>query len=742
MRCPTRSIHVLCLILCCHQSLLGSAPASPGQKPGVVTLLACPDVANPFDPSSGGCLEFPLGLGRAPRDGAWVVYAYDDRGHATNATSRWDAASQITPRPEWVPAGAIVLPERRIGSRRYLYIPRTGSLTALPDRNGSLPVPAGEELVIIESRANELRPSRAFAVSAGEQRSVPGPPTTRELVVRAVCGAACGRYLDAKGQRPTLRLRDGGTVTFPRVAGRLSKSGDVALFVFPAKANKAELEVDGRGWREIRMAITADDGVFPFTSVSVAPRAALTVQWRLMNPTLPAVGSQCSEASEPEAFEPEPSAAIRVMVCGGSPGQREFEVERRACKEVARRNVNLNDGHGTVSFDPIAPGTYLVEIAPFRAPPFGYVASVDFGNATSLNLLAEYFVISGKVSYANGQPFAGRVLFATGTAATRGNGGEYTAVLTSPPKRNKVAVKSCDGLLYFEFRPSKVLVPYSTFDIVIPTNSVLVTVLDETSRMPVSDALVTALVDDGNGVPFANAANSDEAGNAELAPLATDTQLLFCAEKSGYTRKCASPLQLAADEQRKLEIALRKNGEERGQIIASAPLRGGRIAWIGPDGSLLGTDTVSEDNTFAESPPARMASHLVVASRNLPLYVLPVPRPTEGRLRVPLPLASARRFNVQIARGDARLALQVGPVVVPEAIFAFHQTVRGAGINATAASSLEVSDIAETSPLFILWGFPELSTPAAVRDMDYFLLPEYRQALPRVPVVSNTVVLR
>jgi hypothetical protein len=193
----------------------------------------------------------------------------------------------------------------------------------------------------------------------------------------------------------------------------------------------------------------------------------------------------------------------------------------------------------------------------------------------------------------------------------------------------------------------------------------------------------------------------------------------------------------------KLSLSLKKRQVLEGRVLTDSPIAGGRLFWIAPTGSVMEMRTVSEDGTFYVSKPHAPPEYVVFTALNQPLRALRLAPTGEGEpLEIRLPAAPVRDV-VLIPRSldNARIALEVDGLLVPENVFGQHQSLRREQGAVHDGQRLSIRNIAGQDVVVLVGPRTDTVPPGAAPDADLASMPQFRVLFRRIQVTGPSVEL-
>jgi len=255
----------------------------------------------------------------------------------------------------------------------------------------------------------------------------------------------------------------------------------------------------------------------------------------------------------------------------------------------------LGGGPNAISFSGIPHGQALVTMTRAGHTTAMEPVLLSRGESSEVSLPPVELYVAGRVTR-DGKPVAAIVRFQTGSAATDPNTGDYAALLSGPPGKGSVEVIACDDSFAYVHRPKIDVPPGPGFDLAVPPNELVVTVLDARSGKAIPDPQVTAAIVSATDKPdevmfMLPGWRRDDV--YVIDSLAEGTVARACADRQGYTSVCSPP------------VTIRKKAEHVTLRLAPVAHRGRVSAagysvfyWVRPDGTVAEQRAVGEDGRF------------------------------------------------------------------------------------------------------------------------------------------------
>lgn len=523
-----------------------------------------------------------------------------------------------------------------------------------------------------------------------------------------------------------LRLPDGRELR-PLLPPRSGPEIDRSLVVFQGvPPGPAEIVLGGRFWKKSQISVPASqDAVQTLDQhLEAEPAGAAVIRWTAPRSTGVTTPCRIKDSEERRStFQ-----GVRLSRCDAQ------------CVVIAETRAEGDEGRVDVGSLPA--GTYRAELY-HRLGTTTEDVTVALGQQAEVNLTLNGVAISGVVLHGD-EPLPADLLFATGTATTDSSG-RYVAMLPRSPGRESVVVVPCDGSAVYHSMPDRELGDLSTFDIRVPANEVSVAVINAVTARPVAgiSASVAVLSErNGDEVFYLDAPPTNSDGIATLSRLTPDRWLRVCVHRGDFLPRCADDLRIDVDEKRQIELRLQPADRRPGRVVTEGEIGAGLLYWINAQGDTTEMVHVGSDGRFTYRMPHGTAEHLVFIARNRPLAAFrSEPAPGEI-LEIHLPRARIVRFTITPNVRSARIALEIGGLVVPESVFSRYQMIEGQAPSVNDSRPIVVRGVAQTGPIVVLAGPPtSFMPPGLPPETDLSSLPPYRVTYRRIPVTGPTVFI-
>jgi hypothetical protein len=308
------------------------------------------------------------------------------------------------------------------------------------------------------------------------------------------------------------------------------------------------------------------------------------------------------------------------------------------------------------------------------------ITTVAIGEETKSVLAFESFNVLGRVTL-DGKPLRAKLEFTSGTAYTDA-GGYYVGSLRRKPARHVRVIRCSDGAdlgTRVAAKPIEAGVPH---DIEITSNEMRVQVVDAQTSRPVAKSLVTiySVAETGDEALFEPAA-SDGDGSMTVHDLPQDFMIRICASADHYEKKCIEPF-VFDERKRSAEVKLAPLNRS-GRIRTDHPLSPSwsAVFFVGPEGAIRERVSVRSDGAFDFRLPHAGPEYAVVASSDLPLFVVPLSETSTDTLEIAVPHVPVRTIELSIApataKKDALIALSLDGRYIPQQALGGYQASHG-----------------------------------------------------------------
>lgn len=609
----------------------------------------------------------------------------------------------------------------------------TTSGTFIPLVPGESTIVAPAEMIVIPLMIEDGMPAAVgepLDLAPGErQAAVLRPPTPTDTSDVIVWTRADHRSLEAlQGQPPppaiTIKV---GERTFQPVSPLFDDLNSFGIFRNVPRG-KAIVTVQGRMWKPVRREITLSGPlVVEREPIPLVAGGNILLRWPAGDAHTPA--SDCSAAPLADA----PRIKATLMQCATS------SAGEKKCSPAGQQSIPYGTAT-SLSFDGVQTGSYTVTLEPPYGKRQSVAVDVVSGRVTTADVSFPLFSFFGSVTV-NGAPIHARLIFSSGQAVT-GVDGRYTATLAGDPLANQIGIERCSDARIFTFIPHASPQPNGVYDIDLPLATLNVSVVDA-DHAPVADAAVRfspikEVHPDGNEVYFGSAEKKTDAdGNVRFDDVPAGFKVSVCAAQKRFGRKCAPPIDVNAQGDVPAIVQFDRVGL-RGRVEGHTGE--GSITIVNPAGIVTEEAPLDADGSFLLHAAHAAPEYLVYVSRARPLTVLPLPMLPPPELMVTVPAAPSRTFTVSAPAMKADsgfVGVWVGGRYVPLQVLSTHQELRGRDSILQRNRTLEIRDIAETAPITIALGQPDLTARTFV---DVFTLPQYA-GVSRVPVQGSSIVL-
>jgi len=648
-----------------------------------------------------------------------------------------------------------------------VYIESTGVVLPLVPGETSILVPDDTSIIPLFMTGGRLeRVGPVQMIHSDSSRTITRPAALegrRDLAVGLVPDIAALNQNGTRGRvAGTIELACGNApveVPLNRVDAAFKGLPAIAFFAgVTCDGAVIKARVKGNAWLPDEVDVRAFQADRP---LRITATTLLTVQWGVAADLVslskqnvqdaacqPAKAQSASESDIPGS--PQEGLTLTVARCSGlQPQTASRSIQEHSCVAVASAALDTNSTSGEAHFKQIPSGVYLLRLAYGKLPPTFETTVVAGGDSTA-SIDLRYDRWFGRVTR-NREPVHARVAIGSG-AVSDAHTGEYFAISTpAPPIEPSVAARlfkdpaaiaviDCKSGLKAMFVPDDSPVPNSRFDISISSNVVKVNVVDHASGQAIAEASVEYSVlrkdDTENALYVASAGVTDKEGRVAIADVASNREVLICAERANYHRSCAPRFVMKADPTRDVNIELDRSDVREG-VVHHPAIGGGQVEWYRPDGAQTESTSVAADGSFRYRNLHRPDEIVVVVSAGTPLLVFHQPPLDDGQtFEISFPAAPVRSFRVSLSprarEPKGFLTLSIGDFVVPLKVFSDHLRFRGGRPFFLAPGVISVPDILATDTIsFIFAPFSWAEVYGGNRGVDFFYLPA-AATLPRV----------
>lgn len=680
---------------------------------------------------AGGLLPASEVTCRAASEGApkgeWAIFARQGEAFVSDRIS--DVSADVT----------VVRAAKISGGVSLVYVPRTRSL--LPVRDGVIPA---ETDVVPLSVASGKIAAFGSPVNArpGETAAATffAPHNGRVHVV-AIVTAAAGS--DSGVAPPSVTIRSGERVQKPIDPLRATDAKPALLFFPDTLVNGSRLVLSGSRWKSIEAAITAKAPVVTLDPLIATQTSNVEVSWwtPIDLGALSQSTGDCTTSKATMLFEKPTTEKEFVAILEAC---RE---PRGSCTEAARRQLPTGALRGSVTFEDVAAGAYVLGFHYPGLPPIEISVDVLTRDKTHVDAMLRYVTFFGKVTR-GGKPLHARVF----GAVTDPNTGAYNAAVTKLPHAgNPTDVLPCDGSAPYRFVPEDAPKENAAFDIEVPDNRIMIEVHDRETGAPVGGANIgmsALMAGDTDRAHFAGIAGTADAdGKITLGPVLDNRRIRICADREDYERECAPDFEMAGLSEKSVRLDLKRVQIRQGRVEGGAG-RFGWVIWFSPQTGTL-TEMIrsfKDDGSFTYKKEHAPGEIVVVSAADRPLYAFLQPALERDALfDIVRPPVTVRTFTVALAetsneRQGAWPALLIGDVIVPVNALNWHLAPRFHALAPLRPGrSVVISDILQTGAIKVIL----VTEAGALRhspQVELPLVPEFR-VFPRQDLgTADTIV--
>lgn len=579
-------------------------------------------------------------------------------------------------------------------------------LIVVIERRGAI-VWAGHPLSVEAGRAMKAAVSRQASRTVVALINLDGAVTPEQREVMDGAPPPLLRLLDAKtGRRlaPVLPLRE-------------APFFDQSLGLFEnVPAGEYTLELGGEGWLgyAVPLAMRAEEGTL-VRSLFTRVQTRIDVTWRVGDDLRNSAVRTCSGETGKDA------TLLTVSRC-------RYGFNRSTPKDCkAIRTITLGDAAGgKTSIEDLPPGDY--DLVLFRNGARATERLALRGHATA-SLALDPPAVTGSIRR-DGKPLAATIAFATGIAVSSPETGEYRCFVSQPPGRRAVYVTPCDTRkTYVEIPRDEVAARH---DVVIPTNRLLIRIVDAAGGAALRGAAVTSrVITPDHAVSGTDLGRTGQDGMVSDESLSNDAALEVCARLAGYESTCRTDIRMSADVER-VTLALSRSRGRR--VVLRGEIHGARIfATAGP--RVLAVAGVQDDGTTTLPASVPAGATLYLVSFDYPLTRFSMP---EGDGELLLPAVTATPIAITLPptslHGGGPIGLELDGEVVPSEVFFSHQALHNLPVQIRAGETITLAPIGPgRQAALLLWRWSKdlpgdlvstdpFANPAALRQM-------YRQVL-------------
>lgn len=671
-------------------------------------------------------------------NGDGFVSAHPDMGTIFQVSDHYNAVG-ITLHPAGTLDFTSALASLHASAELVVYFANNGIKHSSPTIRRLMPgsaemlVPAGVPVVPLVMEGTKLvGVGEPIVVRSGERRAVDRVDHGPVFVVplRLELSDELWRRGEIGAMQITAETSDGRLLQ-PLVPIRESTDIERSLLMFRAdSAKRLTARIGGPMWKpaELVLDLSKDRATMASDWLVGLPASHVSLSWDVD----PGAAVVLDEGSECPVREP---AAVRLSRCEPvSAGEGE---QCRVVKELAGIAPS-----GELELEALEPGSYRAD---FRFPPLED-SRVEFEASPLEHERLKHRVsadlVSGIVTR-GGVPVLSAMIRAGGLETPiRAADGAYALPVDEELRVIPVGIVACDDSFSYVAMPTAAIPAGGIFDIEVPDNKLVVTVLDAENGDPMRDVTIGySAVDpsDPDNAYYTGEGRSGEDGTVTIGPLASNYPLVVCATPAGYRHECTQPLNVESSGITRERLHLHRRGHE-GRIATGGRVMGGWVFWVGPRGFIREkASQIRPDGVFWYDYDPKPGDYIVVVSQSHPLVVQ---RPSNLEdVVISVPSSGNTSINVSLSDGYARargiVTIAVGGLHVPLEAFEQHGRWRNL-VEVEKGKPYVIRDLVAGAPVTVLLGpvFGErpLDLPAGA---DIFVLPQYRGFTDRRTVGSD-----
>lgn len=380
---------------------------------------------------------------------------------------------------------------------------------------------------------------------------------------------------------------------------------------------------------------------------------------------------------------------------------------RERCTEIAKRQGAIAE------LGSLTPGDYIVELqqSPFR--PVYEPVTAEIGKVHDLEVRLAARMLLGRITR-RGLPVRAR-LDLERFLSTTGDGGEFSLPYPdSTIEGRPLRITACDGSFSYGHVFTSEPIPNVPYDIAVPDSAVKVSVIGNDNAVANARVRYTVIAK-GDHVRWSQSAHTNADGIATFDPVSITLPIRFCAFADAYEYACSDPIEWKErDTVRELTLRLKPTYSQRGRVVASRALVGGRLYWTAPDGSVTESVNVNDDGTFALAHPHHESEPVVIVSFSHPLVLTTAAHNDAGEWLLALPDVATTMLRVELRNArdlPSIVAVHLAGHHVPLDALLYHQSARQLGY-LLRGHSLVIPDIALQEPLTVILG-PDMTAMQA-----------------------------
>ncbi|HJW94399.1 MAG TPA: hypothetical protein VJ901_12350 [Thermoanaerobaculia bacterium] len=699
--------------------------------------------------TSGDVRCYPLTNAPEPPAGLWNYYVQTNT-HVSTHPLAIEILSPGTIRPmrvELLPAATLDVAAAQKGLRpgEYLalYVSNEGqsssrpSLRPIPREVSSVLIPADMRVLLVVEDEQIIWASRPLNVPGGGTMTAPAPDrATHDVIVLTGLDAAVTpserQQIDGMAP-PVVRLVGKGRTFTPAFELRRAPQFDTSIVEFlDVPPGEYDATASGAYWLPDHAPVTVHS---PSTAIAqpkrlivTRPCARIEIRWQVPHPLTQSHQASCG-ADTPE------QTSLRVARCA-------FGFGRGALQDcVAVHDEQLHTDSGERVLDMLSPGDYTVTLS-HGGMSTRQMISTRASQTAAVDIALAPGRIRGRVTR-SGSPIAAVVTFASGSTHTDRNG-DYDAFVEDAPGERPVVVTPCDTQREYVDVPPRPLLGDDHYDIDIPQNRLVITVVDARTRAPLPNSSVTSrIITADHTVSSRILSMTDAKGTVSDEVISENVTLEICSRHPGYEGACIRDIRMH-DSQQAATIALQPPAGRMVRIDAHPPIGPGRVYTV-LGHRIIGNTVIEQDQTIWLDPGSGPGAMLYVVALNYPLMRIPVPDLSD-ELVLRLPRASPVMRTVTLSGESPHhggpIGLEIDGTPVPQEIVRYLEAIHGTSpLQIRNGETIELGPFDESlHATLLLWRFV-VDLPANLRVQDPFNDPRTLPLMDRAPLVGERVVL-
>jgi hypothetical protein len=496
---------------------------------------------------------------------------------------------------------------------------------------------------------------------------------------------------------------------------------------------KVRIRTGGSSWQTTEQAIEIRPRQSVATPEPVLLRLGANVHVSLDNSfQLPKTVSTCGTESGGEKRD---TRSVGLFQCQRAMDRATLTPEVLArCTPLGSQEVAGNSRTPQINFDGVKAGDYLIAAKVGERVVNLELAHATLGSTTEITMPLVGNYVTGRVTRA-GKPAKSEVRFLTGTAVSDPDTGEYFALLSKPHRAHVgVQVIACDEAFVYMRAPAADIENGARYDIEIPSNEIIVDVLEKNTGKKLEGAsVIAAIVRLGESRSVVGQMPAEVRNERYVVgSLDEGSTVSICARLSGYQYECTDDLEV-------------RRGTQRASLYLTPTPHKARTAgtgytrafWAGADGTVTEDMAIDEKGEFQYSGE-HLYEHLILVG-TAPLWVTTPQTWTADELVLTPPQGPVRTVTFKLSERNphktSTVLLWVNDLAVPRRALFLHQLLRGRPWLIIDRSPLVVSDLFESDTMLAAEG-PDpdtLESGSAVGVTSY-------SSTRRLPVVGAEVI--